>query len=1144
MKVKILLPVLISCFYMATAQQLPEVVLPTPESSALFKYMDYPVSHSTGVANISVPLYTIKQGDIEVPVSLQYHSSGRKVYDETGAIGLGWTLVAGGRISRTIYGEPDDNDYVIKFPVPWKYAEDINASTLADSRFLQGVVGPQSAYPITNYDTEYDVFSYMASGISGKFILRDENNIKVPVLLPKRPHKVLYHKANTQFNINYFDHITVIDEKGTTYRFGKSLKDETEYYETSSGVGKNSWMLTEIVSADKVDTIYFKYQNFSKSKITVTQQTTVSEMVWCDSPGLWEEAQITPDGTGTLNEQNFTVQRLVEIKWRVGKMVFNLSGETDKIESIEVLGSAGPIKTIDFARSTQDRLTEGNAPTEKLNEVAFKDKNGKPVEKYIFDYYPTVFVENTFSVDGRRRDLWGYYNAGPTQIRPYIENIPVQRVGDVRAVGDQTLRVPNESACKSGVLKKIHFPTGGSTEFLYEQNKFINPLSPGAAVAGGGLRVRQAITDDGNGNLTYKTYKYGTNEQGSGEIALIPSVSNMMVESRTQHYAMRASSYHLPQEHHIVKVYHADVLPAFTEIRDRPIYYSEVTEYHGTELVNTGKTIYKYDVFVPSFPQSVQGLFSFGDVGQWKENSLVETWDYKNIEGVYEQVKLTKNEYQETVYPEEKIWGLRVAKYYFVTPDAMIDNTGTTVFAYYLGNNLGGCYPNHPEIFRYGNYTISVGKKELIRTTETLFENGTPTISNVVNYTFNSNHLPSTVARTASTGDQFVEETKYPFDFPNESIHAQMLLRNMVNYPVEVSSYRNLNFLSATKTQYKNWGGDIIKPELVFARQGTNPYEERIRFHSYTTDGSIESVSKDGGPITSYLWDNDLGLPIAEVRNVLIGTTSETVPAPPVSETVQVPGLQSQYLIFEDNIEIEFTQDVTLEVIVSKPPNSQVPDHYYAVPVSLFNKDTEVKRGGTFCLTCPTTITITSVPPGIYALGYQYSGDIGEDNEFPFTATLTYSKLKRSSNVHYNGFEASFNAPSTDSYTGRKSRLGPYKFFGPYQPGQYTLTFWTKVVGSNDEWSYNEQPINITSTTPSEITVGNSNVLIDEVRLHPVTSLMTTFTYDPLIGMTYKNDPNNQKTQFQYDDFGRLQIIRDSDKNIITLNKYHYQNED
>ena len=83
-------------------------VYPSPTASSLGKYADIPVSYHTGVPNISVPLYTINEGDLSLPISLSYHAAGIRVDEISSPIGLGWSLNAGGMISRTINGGPDE----------------------------------------------------------------------------------------------------------------------------------------------------------------------------------------------------------------------------------------------------------------------------------------------------------------------------------------------------------------------------------------------------------------------------------------------------------------------------------------------------------------------------------------------------------------------------------------------------------------------------------------------------------------------------------------------------------------------------------------------------------------------------------------------------------------------------------------------------------------------------------------------------------------------------------------------------------------------------------------------------------------------------------------------------------------------------
>jgi YD repeat-containing protein len=70
---------------------------------------------------------------------------------------------------------------------------------------------------------------------------------------------------------------------------------------------------------------------------------------------------------------------------------------------------------------------------------------------------------------------------------------------------------------------------------------------------------------------------------------------------------------------------------------------------------------------------------------------------------------------------------------------------------------------------------------------------------------------------------------------------------------------------------------------------------------------------------------------------------------------------------------------------------------------------------------------------------------------------------------------------------------------------------------------------------------GSGTVWFDDIRLHPTPAMMTTYTYDPLIGITSQTDPNNIVMFYEYDAFGRLKIIKDRDVNILKTMEYHYK---
>jgi YD repeat-containing protein len=54
-------------------------------------------------------------------------------------------------------------------------------------------------------------------------------------------------------------------------------------------------------------------------------------------------------------------------------------------------------------------------------------------------------------------------------------------------------------------------------------------------------------------------------------------------------------------------------------------------------------------------------------------------------------------------------------------------------------------------------------------------------------------------------------------------------------------------------------------------------------------------------------------------------------------------------------------------------------------------------------------------------------------------------------------------------------------------------------------------------------------------------SLVNTFTYKPLTGITSQTDPQGKTTFYEYDAFSRLKDQKDKDGNIIKTYDYHYK---
>src|SRR6478752_3075473 len=91
------------------AADFPKVIPPSPNAANLGKYVETPVGLFTGTPQINIPIYDIKEGDLNLPISLSYQAGGITVSEIASSTGLGWALNAGGVITRRVEGLMDES---------------------------------------------------------------------------------------------------------------------------------------------------------------------------------------------------------------------------------------------------------------------------------------------------------------------------------------------------------------------------------------------------------------------------------------------------------------------------------------------------------------------------------------------------------------------------------------------------------------------------------------------------------------------------------------------------------------------------------------------------------------------------------------------------------------------------------------------------------------------------------------------------------------------------------------------------------------------------------------------------------------------------------------------------------------------------
>lgn len=271
-----------------------------PSVASLNTYGAIPVSLFTGTPDISVPLHTIKTSSFEVPISIRYNINNVKPNNHPGITGLGWTLFAGGSITRIQVGSHFDEhtsgflnnrnhlsdnwaDYDKYYPkneffptsnVPWSSQARIDYEASLYSSSLNKDLAPDKfVFNFLNYSGEF----YM--GIDGNWIVDSDLPFKISYELMTYQDVRPFVKngirvidvLNPNLTQKTIKSITLTAPDGMKFTFGgvkgNAIDYSVPYFTQSSGNHypvATTWHLTSIEPAESVSTdtenITFEYE--------------------------------------------------------------------------------------------------------------------------------------------------------------------------------------------------------------------------------------------------------------------------------------------------------------------------------------------------------------------------------------------------------------------------------------------------------------------------------------------------------------------------------------------------------------------------------------------------------------------------------------------------------------------------------------------------------------------------------------------------------------------------------------------------------------------------------------------------------------------------------------------------------------------
>ncbi len=262
--------------------------LSSPQSAEFAKYGNVGINYYNGLLNFEIPLYNYKDNDFEIPISIKYNSEGFKPNKRSTLTGYNWILNAGGIITRTVNGSPDDvegnfedNDY--------KYMNQGILAAVKEGTFH--AISQESLWYLTMpvrykqrpyysgdtyFDMEPDVFHFQFGKHSGDFIIRHNGSSVVAESLGDDGYIIKINKLAVQTYskdaapVN--SSITIITPDGYTYSFGGST-DYLEYFFPNNPERTKvrpryitSWYLNRITAPNnrKVELFYESKEQINK----------------------------------------------------------------------------------------------------------------------------------------------------------------------------------------------------------------------------------------------------------------------------------------------------------------------------------------------------------------------------------------------------------------------------------------------------------------------------------------------------------------------------------------------------------------------------------------------------------------------------------------------------------------------------------------------------------------------------------------------------------------------------------------------------------------------------------------------------------------------------------------------------------------
>jgi hypothetical protein len=719
----------------------------------------------------------------------------------------------------------------------------------------------------------------------------------------------------------------ITDESGFQYSFGGA-----DYVETTDFTFPNNylfnyhtaWGLKKIESPynEKIEfnykTIHVGIWGFDRHEYLAVQDSpvleTFEEELMYFGGEFDDESRISVFKGDLLSFPPHTINTpytnqlfIEEILTDKEKITFTRDANDYLLKKITIKDKAGNIlKEIELRYKMENTHT-------LLDTLSIK-QNSSVEKKYTFDYY---------GGSGNAIDQWGYYTYDADTYSGFNNDLFLHKefaenssnlkvkigVNHYEALGiamgnisqkcidrkNEQNRIPNDYA-----LKKIHFPTGGTTEYSYESNQY---QYENTVFHGAGLRIKDIVSDPNDGQPKVITqFKYGQNENGNGIINFDRNIDEECFAKENFYFGevkfdpwapgsrctlhkqcvdrevcIRCEDcgyinilYFFAQ--YATKIFSTH--PLISEYANFSVFYNQVATYSKEEnSTNTiGKIISEYETPVqystdeyffpenPFLPYDAKMLYNDRVVSSyvWGEQPLLTS--RKFLKNNNDTVKIETYSYgnpTNRIYSGRKVEQTTTAKQYSEIPNS----------CGWAGYKDIYCIVG--SLFRDADYNITMNTKLLNAKTEKLFTDQ-GIVTTTENYEYNNkNQLMKTIVQNSNQGN-FIKEYKYPWNY-STGIYPEMTSNNRLSPVIETITKQSNTEIGRVKTNYfkdPTKTNNLILPQTTqTSASGANNLRTDIIYDQYDIKGNILQYTGLDGISVSYLWSYGYQYPVAEIKN-------------------------------------------------------------------------------------------------------------------------------------------------------------------------------------------------------------------------------------------------------------------------------------